>query len=493
MEILKTTDWSQLIFAALPIWLLVTGAILILIFSAVAKTLPHSIYWVIAALLALSSLFLVGAGWWRMEPTSIALLSFDRLAFCLDAIFLIALFLSLFFSHDYLKERGLEGGEYYTLLLLTTAGLMLIAHAADLLILFLGIEIASLSAYILAGFQRGSVRSYEAALKYFILGSFASGFLLYGIALLFGATGSTDLADIAKISDLVSDSEGILMGLGSLFLLVGVAFKIAAVPFQFWSPDVYEGAPTPVTGLMASAVKAGGFAALLRLVVPLMETLQVPWAPIFWTLSALTMTVGNLMALRQTNIKRMLAYSSIAHAGYALVGVAAAFQEKTSFETTLAAVLFYLFAYSFMTLGAFGVVVALGRGSSEPDEISEYASLAEKRPVLAASLTFFLLSLIGIPPTIGFVGKFYLFSGAVQAGLTGLVVVAVLNSAVSVYYYLGPIVKMYFQKGNPLTPQPVSKLLVAGLVICLFAVLYLGLLPTSLMVIAQESVKGMLF
>lgn len=485
---LHATNWLILGEAGLPLLLLIGGGLLFILLSSVSK-FPSRLFPVVALSLVLISFCLAWHQWWDGIQVVSAMLIFDRLASALDLIFLLSLFLTLFFSRDI--QGG--GGEYYALLFFATAGLMFISHGEDLIVIFLGLEIASLASVILAGFKRGFIKSGEAALKYFILGSFASGFLLYGIALLYGATNSTSLTAWSATSGSLG-KESLLFSLGIALLLLGVFFKIAAVPFHFWSPDVYEGAPTPVTAFLATGVKAGGFALLLRLVAVL-SPLEIPWVPLFWVLSVLTMSVGNLMALRQSNIKRMLAYSSIAHAGYGLVGVTAALQDST-LESNLGAVVFYLFAYAVMTLGAFGTVIALGRRSSridDPEELSDYAELAQRHPVLAATLTVFMLSLIGVPPTVGFVGKFYLFSGAVQAGLYGLVVIAVLNSVVSVYYYLGPIVKMYFQKGRGYDLQPLSRFLVAGLFLCLFGVLYFGVFPSDFLLIARESIRELSF
>ncbi len=474
----------------LPMLLLVGGGVLLLLLIPLARDRATALSCPVSLAVVLAALVFAGRSWWWGGNLLIAGLLFDRFAFLLDLIFLTALLVSLFFSRDTLRESRIESPEFYALLLFATAGLILVAHGGDLLLIFLGIEVVSLASYILAGFRRGSVKSCEASLKYFVLGSFASGFLLYGIALAFGAVGSTSLSALSGISD-----NGLLV-VALVLLLAGLAFKVAAVPFHFWAPDVYEGAPTPVTGFMASAIKAGGFAALLRVLVSLHLAPDLSWVPFFWGLSALTMTVGNLMALHQTNIKRMLAYSSVAHAGYLLVGVTAALQDPTLAETSLAAVVFYLFAYSAMTLGAFGSVVALGRRREHPDEMEElfdYTDLAARQPVLAAVLSVFLLSLIGLPPTIGFTGKFYLFAGAIEAGLYGLVIVAVLNSVVSVAYYLAPVIKMYFQKGRGFELKPLSQLLLVGLFLCLFAVVYLGIVPSGLFLMARESVGEMIF
>jgi NADH-quinone oxidoreductase subunit N len=487
MEKLLQTDWRLLATVSLPILIpFVSGLAFVTAAPFSRKRLSR--LWVPLSLLAVAVSF--GSAWreWLFGTTiGAGMLLFDRMAYSFDLVFLIAALLTIFLSKNFLSQEKIREGEYYALLLFAVAGSMLVAHGGDLIVIFLGIEIVSLANYILAGMKRGAVRSYEAALKYFILGSFASGFLLYGIAMAYGATGSTSLAAFQGLT--LPLAEPTLLLLAVALLLIGIGFKIAAVPFHLWSPDVYEGAPTSITAFMASVVKVAGFAALVRIAIALGHIPEIPWTSILWALSALTMTVGNLAALRQTNIKRMLAYSSIAHAGYALVGITAALQKNALTESTIAAVLFYLFAYSLMTIGAFAVVIALGRRGDEAEEMSDLSGLAERHPLLAAAMAVFMFSLTGIPPTIGFVGKFYLFSGAIEAELYGLVVVGVLNSVVSAYYYLGPIIKMYFQKERGFALPPLSYSLVAGIFVCLFAVLYLGIFPSELFLLARESVR----
>lgn len=490
MEKLLQIDWGLFLSLSLPTVILLGASFLVLL---VSPFLNRRLGWIplLVSLVATASALLIAAkGWLSGTTISFGMVLFDRLASLFDLIFLASLLLTLILSKDYLREERIREGEYYALLLLGTSGAMVVGHGADLIVIFLGIEIVSLSGYLLAGLKRGIIRSYEAALKYFILGSFASGFLLYGIALAYGATGSTALSALREIAPPLTDP--ILISLSLAFLLVGLGFKIAAVPFHLWSPDVYEGAPTSVTAFMASVVKAAGFAALVRVALAIGHIPEIPWVPILWTLSALTMTIGNLAALRQTNIKRMLAYSSIAHAGYALLGVAAAFQKSAIAETTIGAVVFYLFAYSLMTIGAFAVVIALGRRGDQPEELSDFSGLAERHPALAASMAIFLLSLTGIPPTVGFVGKFYLFSGALEVGLSGLVVVAVLNSAISAYYYLAPVVRMYFHGRGTALP-PLSYSLLTGIFLCLFLVVYLGFFPSEIFLMARESVRELVF
>lgn len=488
---MESADWTTLVSLSSPILALFGVGGLILLLAPIAKKWVSIVIFLLSGLGLAFALVAAWGGWMSGSPLSLGLLSFDRLAYGFDFVLLIAALLTLLLSKDYLAEENVRDGEYYALILFATAGGMVIAHAGDLIVLFLGLEIASLSGYVLAGMKRNVIRSYEASLKYFIMGSIASGFLLYGIAMAYGAAGSTSLSAFQKLS--IPPAEPVLVLLAVALLLIGVGFKIAAVPFHLWSPDVYEGAPTSVTAYFATVIKAAGFAALMRIVLAIGHIPQIPWTEILWTLAALTMTVGNLVALRQHNIKRMLAYSSIAHAGYALVGLAAALQKNALAESTFAAVLFYLFAYSLMTIGAFAVVIAIGRRGDQAEEITDYAGLAEKHPFLAAAMALFLFSLTGMPPTIGFVGKFYLFSGAIEAGLYGLVVIGVLNSVISAYYYLGPIIKMYFQKQRDYVLPPLSYTLLVAIFLCVFVILYLGVFPSNVFLMARESVREIVF
>ncbi len=506
MEKLAHFDWTSLLGLSFPILILFgTGLAIVLATAFSRKTSLNGAIQIGAGLALAAALFFSWKLWMVSPSLSLGSLLFDRLSFSLDLILLLSALLTLFLSKDYLPSEGIRDGEYYALLLFATGGTMLIAHGGDLIVIFLGLEIASLAVYILAGFKKGIIRSYEASLKYFIMGSIASGFLVYGIAMAYGVAGTTALSDLQNIT--IPPANPTLVFFAVALLMIGVCFKIAAVPFHLWSPDVYEGAPTSVTAFMASAIKVAGFAILIRLVLALGHVPQIPWTKVLWALAALTMTVGNLVALRQTNITRMLAFSSLAHAGYALVGLTAALQKNALAEATLGAVLFYLFAYSLMTIGAFAVVIAIGRrpGSSEEsgfagserndeaDEMTDYAGLAGKHPFLAAAMAVFLFSLPGIPPLVGFVGKFYLFAGAIEAGLYGLVIIAVLNSCVSAYYYLGPIIRMYFHKEQDYVLPPLSYTLLTAIFLCLFVVVYLGIFPSDIFLLARESFRELVF
>ena len=377
-------------------------------------------------------------------------------------VILAATGLGLLVAMNWLDAHGEQQGEYNALLLIAAIGMTLMAAATHMLTLFVALELLSLSLYILAGFERERAASGEAALKYLLLGAFSSAVFLYGIALVYAATGALDFAGIAQKA---SFSPLFLAGVG--LLIVGFGFKVAAVPFHMWTPDVYQGAPTPITAYMSVATKAAAFAAFVRLFVGALGVEKVTWVPALAVLAVLTMTVGNLAALRQQSLKRMLAYSSIAHAGYVLVGLAAAN------PTGAAAVMFYLLAYAFMNLGAFAVVIALERQGEGDVTLSQVRGLARTHPLLAAAMAVLMFSLTGVPPFAGFFGKFYLFQAAVQAQLSWLAVVGVLNSALSAYYYLNVVVQMYMAETE--APPTLAWRPVLGLATLVAVVLVIGI------------------
>jgi NADH-quinone oxidoreductase subunit N len=365
----------------------------------------------------------------------------DNFAVFFELVILISAALVVLMSIDYLPAFGLSAAEYYALVLFSTFGMMLMATGGDLIVIFIGFEVMSISVYVLAGFLRRSLKSNEAALKYFVMGAFSTAFLLYGIALVYGATGTIKLGPIrAALSNPMAGNPLLLSGVG--LMLVGFGFKVAAVPFHMWTPDAYEGAPTPVTAFMAVGVKLGAFAAFIRIFMVHLGPVSPDWSIVLWVIAAFTMTVGNLVALVQVNIKRMLAYSAIAHAGYILVGMTAAGSQAGG------AILYYLLGYAFTNLGAFAAVIALERRGVDSDLITNYRGLAVRHPGLAAAMTLFLLSLTGVPPLAGFLGKFYVFSAALNAGLVWLVIIAVINSVISAYYYIAVIVAMYMREGE---------------------------------------------
>jgi len=409
----------------------------------------------------------------------------DNYALFFHVVICYAAALIVLLSIDYLRRHGVESGEYYALVLFSTSGMLLLTSASDLIVVFLAIELMSLSLYVLSGLFKRRRQAGEASMKYFLLGVFASAFLLYGIALLYGATGTTNIERIAAAATATPHDSLMIAGLG--LLMVGFGFKISSAPFHMWAPDVYEGAPTSVTALIATGSKAAVFAALVRLVLSSVRAVQADWTSVLWTLAALTMTVGNVVAIAQSNLKRMLAYSSIAHVGYMLVGLAAGGAAGT------AAVLFYLLAYTFTTAGTFGVITLCARAGEEAVDVRDYAGLGRRHPVLAFVLALFLLSLVGIPPLAGFVGKFYLFGAAVRAGFVWLAVLGVLNSAVAAYYYLRVIVTMYMQEPDEQSAS-VAPSFAGGLAltIAVIGVVLLGLMPAPFVDLAQVAVAPLL-
>jgi len=374
----------------------------------------------------------------------------DGFSTFISALLLVSGLLGIALAHGYVKRMGLERGEYYTLLLFSVSGMMLMAQAADLIVIFLALELLSIPLYVLAAFARTNAESEEAGIKYFLLGAFATGFVVYGTALVFGATGTTSLVGIAGSAS--NGTPSLLLTIGAALILVGFGFKVAAVPFHMWTPDVYQGAPTSVTAFMAAGAKIAGFAALLRVFATAFPALATDVTDILWALAALTMILGNVIAISQTNIKRMLAYSSIAHAGYILMAFVP-YGNKDVMSVSVAAGLFYLVSYAITNFGVWGVVIALEKAEGKGLEISDYAGLGRKYPLIAAAMTVFMLSLIGLPPTLGLVGKFYLFRSVIAGGFTGLAIIGVVTSLVSAYYYLRVVVTMYMKDGEPTTER----------------------------------------
>lgn len=434
-----------------------------------------------AAVALVVSLLLTGDGFLsgpRVFNLDHPMILTDSFAHFLNATILLAALLVVFASSRFLVDLEINHGEYYALLLASVTGMLFLTSATDLMMLFLALELTSIPLYVLAGFRRRSLRSNEAALKYFLIGSFASGVLLYGAALLYGVTGSIALDEIAARFD----PEGPVFLLGAGLLLVGLAFKVAAVPFHQWAPDVYEGSPTTVTALMATAVKVAAFGALLRVLATVLEPTAELLYGALWVLAVLTMTVGNVMAIVQSNVKRMLAYSSVAHAGYALVGVAVGTRVGYS------AVLFYLFVYTFMTLGAFTVVAVLAREGEERERIDDLGGLGATRGMCAAVMAIAMFSLAGVPGTAGFMGKFYVFRSAVEQGISlgdssliWLAILGVLNSAISLVYYLRVPLVMYMREPSAQqAPDSASSLEGLVLVTCAAATVALGIWPADL-------------
>ncbi|MCU1309213.1 MAG: NADH-ubiquinone oxidoreductase chain [Candidatus Angelobacter sp.] len=393
--------------------------------------------------------------------------------------------LAVLSSLDYLEAQNIRSGEYYGLILFGTVGMGLLSSAMELVMLFIALEISSISTYILAGYRRRVAASAESSIKYFLLGSFATAFFLYGVALIYGATGTTNIAAISQ--SLRAGHISSLAYLALVLMFVGMGFKVAAAPFHVWTPDVYEGAPAPVVALMSTGPKAAAFALMLRVLFGSFGELSQWWLPLIWISAALSMTIGNLGALMQNNVKRMLAYSSIAHAGYLLVAFAA------RQEMGITAAIFYAASYAAMNLGAFVVVSHFASRGERYVSVDDYAGLGRRSPVLAATLTIFMLSLIGIPLTGGFFAKFYVFSAALKADLVWLTIIGLVNSAVAAYYYLRLIVVMYMKDGDDsvqLTPVPFA--VAAALLIAAGLTIYLGIMPGRVLEYATRSAQDLM-
>ena len=462
--------------------IVLTGGLLVLL--VVDTILPRErqawLAWLSIAILAATGLALlpfVGVS------TTIAqrLMAVDGFGAFFKVLFLISAAITILLSKHYLEVEDARPGEYYFLILCATLGMMVMAAGIDLVTLFIGLETMTVAFYVLTGFLKPNRRSNEAAIKYFVLGAFSLGILLFGMSLVYGLTGTTRLREIAVI--LGDDPANMALRLAVVLIAAGLAFKIAAVPFHMWAPDVYEGAPTPITAFLSVGSKAAAFAMLLRIFLEGLPVVNAEWRALFYTLSVLTMTVGNIAAITQSNVKRMLAYSSIAHAGYILIGIVAG----TSRGVT--ATLVYLMVYAFMQLGAFGVVAMLRRSDVVGDELKDLSGLFVRHPVAAVAMLIFMLSLGGIPPTAGFMGKFWLFSAAIDAGYVWLAVIGVLNSAVSLYYYLRVVVFMWMKEDIAATPIPSMPALESALALALAATILFGIFPAPLFEFAEASAR----
>ena len=480
---LPAVSWSAL----LPMLVITGTGLLVLVLDSFTPPAQRSRLAGISLLGILAAAGAVGAAWGQPEIVFSGMLAADAFGQFFSLLLLLVVGLTVLISIPYVRRTGMDHGEYYALLLFGTLGMMIMANSLDLITIFLGLETLSISLYILAGFLREQLKSNESALKYLLLGAFASGFVLYGIALVYGATGSINLRRVAEVVAAGKTASPTLLIIGMGLLIIGFGFKVASVPFHMWTPDVYEGAPTSVTAFMIAGTKAAAFAAFLRILMTALPVLQADWSRVLWVLAVLTMTVGNVVAVAQSNIKRMLAYSSIAHAGYILVAMVAGSKLGSG------SVLFYLVAYAFMNLGAFAVVIALPHHDGERVSIDEYAGLGLRYPFLGAAMALFMFSLAGIPPTGGFMGKFYIFSAAIQAKYIGLAVIGVLNSVISVYYYLRVTVVMYMGQGEaePATGR-LSPALVLAVLIAMLGTLQLGLFPSRFLEVALRSVGALL-
>ena len=477
-------DWSISLVAPQLILALAAMALLIVDLPARRRGSGGGIAAQVIAFLALFAAgILVGTQWGLATQIGFnGRFVVDAMALYLHMLFIVIGIGTLLMALPYLKREELPRAEFLSLLLFSICGMMIMAAAAEMITLFLGLELLSMSLYILAGYRRDSAHSIEASLKYFLLGAFATAILLMGMALHWGSTGSLALSSLNPTPTAVVALHPLLAQAGFWLVMAGLAFKVSIVPFHFWTADVYEGSPAPVTAFMTTGTKAAAMAALLRLILTGFSPEPAAWQPLLWWLAVLTMSVGNLMAIVQANIKRMLAFSSISHVGYLLVGLIVARPEATR------AVLFYLAGYTLMGLGAFAVVTLVGRKNEEYQSIYDFAGLARRQPWLAVLMSVFLFSLAGIPPTIGFTGKFMLFSEAVRAGFVGLTVIAVLNSMVSVYYYLRVIYLMTMKEEWEETPR---FLVPAGvsllLAFCVILVIWLGLFPGGLISAASHA------
>jgi NADH-quinone oxidoreductase subunit N len=434
---------------------------------------------------------LLGAGLavvalWNHNATSFGVVAADNFGLFVTGVLVIVGLLSIAISAPAIEREGLPRGEYYTLMLFSIAGMILMATATDLLVIFLALEVLSIGVYVLTGIRRDSAVGTEAALKYFLLGAFASAFFLYGIAFTYGVTGSTRLDRIgsAIAAQALSSSPMHWLALG--LLLVGFAFKVSAVPFHMWTPDAYEGAPSAVTGFMSTGVKAAAFAAFVRVFLSAFEPLRASWGSVLWPIAAATMIVGTVVGVAQQNVKRMLAYSSIAHGGYLLLALI------SGNDIGKSSILFYLLSYALTNLGAFGVIVLLEDRDRPNDRVTDYAGLWNDHPGLAALMTVFLLSLGGFPPLAGFIAKWYVFSAAIKAGYVWLAIIGVLTSVVSVFFYLRIVVMMYMTpSGETMARFPaVPKIAGAALVVSALAIFYLGILPTRLIDLAAASISS---
>ncbi|MEN8263259.1 MAG: NADH-quinone oxidoreductase subunit N [Nitrospirota bacterium] len=444
----------------------------------------------IVAVVGIAGALVALFGTYKLYGITVDQVAFARM-FVLDGyasffklIFYLNLILTICISIKYMVIEKASFGEYYALLMFSTAGMMIMASASDLIVLYLGLELMALSTYILTGLMRKQPRSNEAALKYFFLGAFSSAFLLYGISLTYGLTGTTNLKEIATAFHTLSITGDPIAYLGLIFIIVAFGFKIALVPFHMWAPDVYEGAPTSITAFMSVGPKAAGFAVLGRVLFEAFGSMQVEWGAVLIPMAVITMAVGSIIALAQTNIKRMLAYSSIAHAGYMLLGIIAGTQAGLTSTAN------YLMIYTFMNIGAFGIVIMLRSEGFQGENLDDYKGLAKSHPLASALMLIFMFSLTGIPPTAGFIGKFYVFMELINAGYTYLAIIAVVFSAISAFFYLRIIMYMYMKDPEGEVVLTTSPSLSIALAVSAMMVLIIGVFPSILLNLVRYSILG---
>jgi NADH-quinone oxidoreductase subunit N len=473
------------LIALLPELVLATLAMVVLLAGLASSKRRHGALAAGAVLSLAATALALGVAATATDPAArlfSGMFALDHFAVFFKALFLLSSALTVLLSLDYLRRNDARPGEYYALILFATVGMMTMASGTNLATIYVGLELMALSTYVLAGYFRREVKSHEAATKYFVLGAMSSGVLLYGLSLIYGTTGTLDLAVLARTLKGGHASESTLVGVA--LLGCGFLFKVSAVPFHVWTPDVYEGAPTPITAFMSVGPKAAAFAMFLRVFLGGLGPLDGQWRWLVGAAAALTMVWGNIAALTQDNVKRMLAYSSIAHAGYALVGLVA------GGPAGIQSVLFYMLVYTVTNLGAFGFVIMLESRGYAGETVQDYAGLARKHPLAAFGMLLFMLSLGGIPPTAGFMGKLYLFAAAVNAGYVVLVVIAVLMSAVSLYYYFRIVLQMYLRDGEDAEPATLLAAPWTERVVwaCGVAVLVIGLLPAPFLAAARATV-----
>ena len=474
---------DDLLRFAPEIILSLAGTLLMVLDPLFAKKMPK-LFGHLSIAAFILAMFGTAAAWSVAGPAYSNLLIVDGFATFFRFLVLGIGIVAVLSSYRYLDREQAETGEYHALLLFSVAGQCLMVAANDLIMIFIGLEISSIATYILAGYLRNDRRNNEAALKYFLLGSFATGFLLYGIALIYGVTGTTQLDMIrASLANPANMPSFTIVSVAAALMFVGLGFKVSGAPFQVWAPDVYQGAPAPVSAFMATAPKAAAFAIFLRIFLTAFQQIATGWEPLIWISALLSMTIGNFAALTQSNLKRMLAYSSIAHAGYILVALAARSEIGT------AAAMFYLAAYALMNLGAFAVVIHISGKGERTVNVNDLAGLGKRQPLTAMMLTVFLLSLIGVPLTGGFFGKFYIFQAAIQSNLVWLTVLGLLNSAVAAYYYLRLMVVMYMHEPGEVANnlEPLTLGLRLAMVLPVIGTFFLGVMPGFVLSFAQRS------
>ncbi len=454
-----------------------------LLLTIVPLSRQRAISPILSLISVLFSFYFVFTMWNQQQTGYFDMVTCDNFCLFSKVIFLMTCGGAILLSRDYLVKRGLDRPEYYAMMLISTSGMMFMVSTTNLMVIFIGLEIMSLPLYVLAGFFRSELKSTEASAKYFFMGAFASAFLLYGIALVYGGTGTTDLKQIFMSTGIALQKHELYLIVGAAMVLIGFAFKIAAFPFHMWVPDVYQGAPTPVTAFFSIGPKAAGVATLLRIFVIGFGGIFESFEIVFWIMAFCTMTVGNILAVMQSDVKRMLAYSSIAHAGYLLVAL-------TAGGDAVSAALYYLLAYSFFNMGAFAIVTIVENKNGN-NSIDTYKGLASRHPWVAIFLALFMFSLAGFPPTAGFIGKFYVFSAAIEAGLVWLVVAAVINSLISVYYYLRPVKAAFFDRvegeESSATQLVLGPLMIIAIIVTSIGALGLGLFPSYFLKLAAAS------